>query len=224
MSTDLIVNSVEEDAYAAFARVGAEENQGLGKILKMAKDGNWFAGPEEEPMTGAVLLADMHNLLVGWRKWVDGKVEASDVGRIMEGFVVKRREELGDDDRELWPFNKSGVQADPWQFGYTLRLASEDGEIYLYNATSFGGKGAIGNLCTQFSRRRSNPYVRLTSSSYKHKLYGRTFNPVLEIGGWEDIETADAPKKALPRGKITITSGKSVATPKSNFDDDTIPF
>jgi hypothetical protein len=48
---------------------------------------------------------------------------------------------------------------------------------------------------------------------------------VLETVGWEDIGTADAPKKALPpRGKMTITSGKPVATPKSNFDDDSIPF
>jgi hypothetical protein len=223
MSNDLVVK--DEDAYAAFARVGSEESP-AGQILKMAKDGHWLAGQAEESKTDAILLADMANLAVGWRKWVDGKIEISDVGRVAEGFAPKRREDLGDEDEDLWPLNKSAVKTDPWQFGYTLRLVGEDGQVYVYNATSFGGRGAIGSLCGQFARRRSNPFVKLTSSSYKHKLYGRTFVPVLEVVGWEDIGTADAPKKvtAPPRGKLTVTSGKPAAPKSADDFDDEIPF
>jgi hypothetical protein len=224
MSNELVSYS-EDDAYAAFARVGAVESQGFGKVLKMEKDGSWVAGAEKLPMANAVLLADMVNLLVGWRKWVDGKVEASDVGRVMAGFKARDRHELGDEDETLWPINKlSGKPADPWQEGYTLRLASEDGESFVYNAVSFGGRGAIGRLCEQFARRRANPLVKLTSAAYVHKLYGKTFNPVLEIVSWEDSPKPQiaTPTALPPKGKVTITSGKSLPPPIDLSED--IPF
>jgi hypothetical protein len=78
----------------------------------------------------------------------------------------------------------------------------------LYNATSYGGKGAIGDLCAAFARKRINPYVMLSSSSYRHKSFGKTFNPLLSVVGWENDGA-----KSLP------------AKPAAELDDDsTIPF
>ena len=160
-------------------------------------------------MSGQTLLADVVHLVVGWRKWVDSKVTETDIGFVAEGFFPKSREELDDNDERNWPLNKSGQRQDPWQFGYTLRLTSSDGQSYIYHATSYGAKGAIGDLCSAFARKRVNPYVILSSSSYRHKAYGKMFNPLLTVVGWESDEEV----RSLP------------AKPTAEFDDSSeIPF
>ena len=177
------------DNFGAFAKIASQESRS-GQMLKMGKDGTWTAGASDEAMTGERLLADVIHLVVGWRKWVDNKVVDTDMGFVAEGFTPKSREELDDNDTELWIFNKSGQRQDPWQFGYTLRLTSSDGQSYIYNATSYGAKGATGDLCSAFARKRVNPYVTLGSSSYRHKAFGKTYNPMLNIVGWESDEMA----------------------------------
>jgi hypothetical protein len=216
---DLIVKHEENDGFSAFARIAQQENRG--QILKFGKSGNWTAGVDDDPMDGAELLADVANLGVGWRKWVDGAITNTDLGLIAQNFRPKERHELDDTNESQWPLDNSGKRKDPWQFSYILRLVGEDGTSYVYSASSFGGKAAIGDLCTHYHRKKANPYVKLTQSSYKHKLYGKTFNPKLVVVGFDGEEPA---KPAVTtKAPMTITSG---AAPKSTIVpfDDPVPF
>src|SRR5271155_2720131 len=117
------------DPFAHLAKVAHAESGGA--ILKFTK-GEWSSG--DKPLNGSVLLADMAGLAVGWRKWCDGRIAASNVGLVAEGFQPANRDELSDTDQADWPFNKNGERADPWQFGYYLRLTDEDGNGYSWPA------------------------------------------------------------------------------------------
>jgi hypothetical protein len=211
---DLIVTPEGNDCPSAFARIGAQENRG--QILKFGKSGNWTAGVDDEPMDGVELLADVANLAVGHRKWVDGAITETNMGFVAQNFQPKERHELGDTDESQWPLDNSGKRKDPWQFGYTLRLVGEDETVYVYSASSFGGKAAIGDLCAHYDRKKANPYIKLSSSWYKHKLYGKTFNPKFVVIGF-DGEAPALPTPAASRGTMTVTSGKAPI-------DDSIPF
>src|SRR5262245_42298642 len=80
-----------------------------GKILKF-KDGLYFLGGLAEPLNGtAVAVLDV---AVAWVKWVDGKPEH----RITRpGQRHPNRDELGDNDQDLWPEDRNGKPEDPWK-------------------------------------------------------------------------------------------------------------
>jgi hypothetical protein len=182
------VLTVISDPYAHLAKVAAEESGGA--ILKFAK-GDWPSN--DDVLNGATMLADVAGLMIGWRKWVDSKIVDANIGYVADGFVPKNRKELGDLDAAEWPTNKSGERPDPWQYGLFLRLAADDGQVYTWSATSSGAKRAVGDLTRQVIRKRLNPLVRLATSNYRHRVYGKVVVPSLEVVGWADPDTALAP-------------------------------
>jgi hypothetical protein len=132
----------------------------------------------------------------GWRKWVDSKIVDSNVGFVADrSFQPKERNELDDTDSDSWPLNTRGERNDPWQYGYYLRLSDEDGgDVYAWAATSDGARKAIGALTTAYNNHRHRglgglPVVKLGTSSYKHRQYGKVDKPVIEVVAW----TVDAP-------------------------------
>jgi hypothetical protein len=119
-----------------------------------------------------------------------------------------------------------GTPKSQWQEGFFLRFADpESGQVYSYSAVSSGGRGAIGDLLNQYARKRSNPYVMLANSWYKHKQFGKVFTPKFVITGFET--SAPALSAPMPsRGGLTISSGKVPAHggAPANLTDDGIPF
>ncbi len=138
MSNELATTNTV-DPFAALAAIGATE--GKSSILKFAK-GQWLVGETE--MNNVAMTADVANLAVGWRKWVDGRMVDSDMGIVALGFTAKDRGELDDQERSSWPLNKPGERSDPWQFCYMLHLSDEDGNNYTFPAVSWGARRAIG--------------------------------------------------------------------------------
>jgi hypothetical protein len=211
MSNSIATNT--SDPYAALAKVAAEESGGA--ILKFSK-GEWTSG--DDTLNGATMLADMANLMVGWRKWSDNRIVDANIGLAAAGFVPKDRQKLGDLNKDEWPCNNIGQPTDPWQFGYYLRLSAEDGQVYTWSAASAGARRAVGDLTRQVIRKRQNPLVRLATSNYRHRVYGKVVVPSLEVVGWSDPDTALAPP----------TQAEPVATlsaPKQPVDlDDDVPF
>jgi hypothetical protein len=187
------------------------DSEMTGTVLKFVK-GRWSAGTSEVPMDAMKLEADVENLSVGWRKWVDAKIVDSDISRVADGFRQKERHELDDVDKSKWPIDpKTNQPQDPWQAGYYLRLIDEEGNAYLWSATSSGAKRAIGSLSRAFVHRHKrgqggNPIIELRSDSYRHETFGRVDVPQLNILAW----TSDAPKLSAP--------------PSNDFDDSSIPF
>ena len=193
--------------YSAFEKVAAEE--GGGRVIKFSKEGHWIVGIEEEKHDGEKMLADVADLTVGWRKWMDGRIVDANIGFVSAGFQPKAREELDDVDETSWPKNSRGESNDPWQFGYYIQLFDEDGQAFTWSATSAGAKRAVGNICRQFAKKKINPIVKLGASSYRHNEYGKINTPELAVVGWSDEEP--------PKPALTVTK------PAVELDD-SIPF
>jgi hypothetical protein len=203
---DLVVSN----PYAAFQKVAGEEIGG--RILKFTKEAKWTVGVEEENFDGATMLVDLAGLMVGWRKWRDAKIVASDIGYVASGFQPKSRAELDDVEESSWPKNSRSEASDPWQYGYFVRMSDEDGGVYVWTAASAGAKRAIGTLCGQFARKRVNPIVKLSASSYRHQAYGKINVPALQVVAWSDAEP----------DKPALTDKRRNPTPADL--DDSIPF
>jgi hypothetical protein len=169
-----------------------------GTPLKFSK-GRWFSGRgnEELDVGGQQLVADLDNLMTGWRRWWEQRITDQVVGVVAENFKPPQRNDLGDLDDSKWERDPTGKPKDPWQFGFFLRLVDpETDEAFAWSATSHGAKRAVGDLVKAFTRRRKKhpaeciPLIRLSTDFYKHQAYGRVDTPLLEIVGWRASETA----------------------------------
>jgi hypothetical protein len=197
------VSAYEGDPFDALAASMVQPGMN-GEPLKFSK-GKWFGGRgnDEYAVDGRLLVADLENLMVGWRRWFDKRITDQVVGVVAEGFKPPQRNDLADLDDQKWERDAAGKPVDPWQFGFYLRLVdeSDDAKSFAWSATSSGGRKAVGQLVTEFVRRRKKhpnactPLVKLSTDFYRHRDYGRVDVPLLEIVGWQETETAPV---ALP--------------------------
>ena len=189
-----------------------------GTPLKFSK-GKWYRGygNDERPADGMTLIADVQGIMVGWRCWKDRKIVDAAVGFVAENFKPPQRNDLGDLDESAWERDANGNPKDPWVFGFYIRLTDDDGEAYVYSATSNGARRAVFDLIKEFTKRRKKdpahcvPVVRLMADSYRHKDYGRIDTPKLAVIDWHDSGAAVASIPS-PDGSDDVEMG------------DTIPF
>jgi hypothetical protein len=201
MSTAL--QSFNPASLAVALKQVARAAQSSAAFLKMEKTGTWVYGIDAnevpEDMAFYVHPAGFQHGYVAWE---------SDNGGTKLGEV------MGPVNEEIPPTGPVPDGADGWQFQLGIGLMSvDDREAMVYRATSVGGKRAIANLGTEISGKLESgdpkcvPLVTLSSESYKHKKYGKIFNPVITITGWATVEQAaeEAPTKpavkALPPAK-----------------------
>jgi hypothetical protein len=185
-----------QDPLEQFANAVAQ----TGQPLKFSK-GRWFTGfgDSEKPADGMHLVADVPTIMLGWRKWQNKKIVDARIGYIADGFRPPARHDLDDTDEQAWERNSRGEAQDPWTYGVFLHLTNpDDGEDYLYSATSKGGQKAIWTLLQAFVKQRKKnpecctPVVALGSDSYKHRDFGRVDTPKLTIIGMRASENAAA--------------------------------
>jgi hypothetical protein len=161
-----------------FLQVAQEiQSSELGRLMKFVK-GHYNVGDDEVP-AGGEYVAHVNKLLRGYVKFGGGKLIEQRLGKVAEGFQVPKREELGDTDQTTWERDANGKPRDPWALQYYLPLESSE-------TSSHGGFGAIGNLCTVFARNVKNglPVIKLGTSSYRHRTYGRIAIPDFPVVGW----------------------------------------
>lgn len=186
----------------AFEQYGEEmqSNRIVGDLLKFSK-GEYLAGQNgDEVEEGTELVANMHELMVGWVRWEDNKPTDMRMGRIAEGFKPVARRELGDTDESEWEIDESsGKPRDPWQpTNYLILKDAESDKLYTFATSSKGGLGAIANLCREYGKAMRQkpdqlPVIALGTDSYRHpnKAYGKIFTPKLEIVGWAPRDAFD---------------------------------
>jgi hypothetical protein len=216
-NTAVVSMDGDYDPFAALAAsLSAPGMQG--EPLKFSK-GRWFAGRSdaEQDVGGKLLIADLENLMTGWRRWRDKRITDQMVGLVADNFKPPQRNDLGDLDERDWERDSAGKPSDPWQFGFFLRLVDPDSEeAFAWSATSNGARRAMGDLVNAFARRRRKnpesciPVVRLDSDFYRHKDFGRVDVPKFEIVEWRASDTA--PSLPAPDG-----------SDHARMDDD-IPF
>jgi hypothetical protein len=172
-----------------FAKAAAKAGGGSrGRLLKFSK-GTFLTG-DDEVKVGTKFIADVAEATYGWSKFVDGKLTDKKIVKVSGGEDPPSRKELGDNDQADWETDRNGPR-DPWTFQWYLPLTSaEDGESFTFVSGSRGGEDAIGTLLSEYAKHlqrgdTSLPIVKIETSSYKHKNFGRVVVPVFRIVGWQ---------------------------------------
>ena len=96
----------QEDPYTAFGEANA-----IGETFLKFDRGVYRFGPADASeilALGTLLVVNMPEMKVGWLKWQDGEVVATDMRRLADGFHVTPRENLGDMDEDLGETNNDG--------------------------------------------------------------------------------------------------------------------
>lgn len=190
-----------QGGYDPYAAYGQEAASGSGDFLKFSK-GEYLKGQnDDEVAIGTRLAANMAELSIGWIRWEDGKPAERRMGLLAQGHKPEARDSLGYTDQSQWEEDENGKPKDPWNFTNELPLANpETGEQMTFSASSKGGIGAIGNLCKAYgreyrAREGQVPIIELQRDSYKHKVYGKTYVPLIPIVAWVDNGTIPEPAK-----------------------------
>jgi hypothetical protein len=152
----------------------------VGRLIKFSKDGSFVTADDGETVPEAAeFLALCDETLVGWIKFnrekdSDAPPERA-MGLLYNGFIMSRRDALGDTDKTQWEPGLSGEPEDPWQHQVCLVLQNtETKELYTFATTSQTGRRAVGNLLKHFDRmQRANagevPVVRCKSGGFNHR-------------------------------------------------------
>src|SRR5262249_32294710 len=128
-----------------------------GQLVKFSKEGKFIISETEEeigPDEDFVALCD--ETLIGWIKFSDDdQPPERHQGLLYNGFVMPKRDTLGDNDRDEWPQGLSGAPEDPWRHQVCLVLQKPDTQaLYTFVTSSLTGRRAVGNLLRHFDRLR----------------------------------------------------------------------
>ena len=159
-------------------------------LLRMLRNGEFVFGQNNEPVQeGSQWAVNIVSLAHGWVKWV----ESEKVGESMVSMSMPKPVKPGEGYQE--------------QRSVELRCLDGDdaGTEVRYNTNSYGGLNAFDGLLVAMQNHWTVdpvhvcPVLELHSKPYDHKKYGETFNPVLVIVGWVDMNgnfADDAPQPA----------------------------
>jgi hypothetical protein len=215
-------NSLDLQAFEEFGKELSARRGLEAMILKYnAETGEWTAGKDGTPMNGKKLVADIADLMKGWRSFKDRKPIHA-VVRVEDRIPAPRREDLGDTDKRLW----DSKQGDPWKFVAMLPLFDpETHETFMFTTSTDGGAKAVNLLVDAFVVKQrpprpvpALPIVELGSDSYINNKYNRICTPILDIIGWTDRPVAV--KRSLPPPMPNFITVKSEASPTANVEHD----
>ncbi len=194
------------DPYAAYG-----EQASAVKAYITFKNGEYLFGVDDDVIPlGTRFIANMPGLRVGWKRWSAGRVTDDLLDLLADGVPPRRRSDLGDLDQGLWEIDEKTKQPrDPWLFTNELVFrGQETGDEFVFATSSKGGLGAIGELCKAYGKLYRQkpgmlPVIELGNDHYAHKVYGKTYFPVLRLVDWvRDTASADSteapPEPARP--------------------------
>jgi hypothetical protein len=229
--------------YATDARAGRGFDATFLKFS--AETGNWSAGKDDahRDFNNKELLADIGDLMTGWRKFVDdAKTFVYAVTRLDGDAEPPARESLGDRDEQQWRVSKyNGRRMDPWPWIAVLPLIDpKTGEslVFVAEGPSHDATSALSDaLALRDDGDPKVPRIVLASHSTVNAGGKRWHYPIFRISGWEErpadtrhlqppplpllSSAEDQAELALDAGAIPLrTNGRA---PSATADDD-IPF
>ena len=100
-----VVDWSADDPYTAIANSLSAPGM-EGELIKFSK-GRWLVGKDrdEHEVNGKTLVADLDNLMIGWRRWWDKKITDQVVGLVADNFRPPSRNAVGDLDESHWESN-----------------------------------------------------------------------------------------------------------------------
>ena len=193
MSHELMTTTAEIENLQNAAR----EDAGFEKLLKFKK-GVYSTRDGTIPL-GTEYIAHVKAWIKCWIKFTDGEVVDRKPYRVANGEIPPEREELDDLDPAQWSKGIDGNPADPWVFQYLVPLEDPStGEVVVFVTSSFGGRRAVGDLCSAFTKRTKKvancgqPIVKLAVGEMPSRKYGPTKCPLFEVIGWDEAASGAA--------------------------------
>lgn len=160
-------------------------------FLRLIK-GEWvFSADDIEVQEGSLWAVNPASFTEGYVAWGDGELAGEEMRLMSAGNPV-----LASELRTLEPGEaKQGWQK---QFGFQLVcLNGEDaGTEVMFKTSSKGGlkagKAILNEVIGQITADPLNivAVVELLAESYKHKTWGKIYNPIFDIKDWTDFEAA----------------------------------
>jgi hypothetical protein len=184
---------------AALSTAIAVAMQGLGgdgdfQFMKMTKAGEFLFGADEIVVQdGSLWAIDPRSITKGFIHWGDdADLLGEEMAQVFGGQPVMKA-----------ALPDAGVG---WteQVGFALACTNgeDKGTQCLYKSNSKGGLKAIKSYLSalqgQLATDPANAValVSLSSDFYKHKTYGRIYNPIITIDSWVPLDATQAPEKA----------------------------
>jgi hypothetical protein len=210
--------------------------------------GTFWLGKDTEAknITGKKFVADVDDIMKGYRKFTDGKVKVPvyAVVAVSGDILPPEREMLGDLNEWQWPPSKfrEGERQDPWRRIWILPLYDlETGDVVVFSPETNGGINAIADLVDAYAGRPDGdeklPLVSLQSYSRVGSNGKRLAFPILRVESWVDRPAGAhrlsppplpvAPASASGQDELDFSGG----SPRPRKDrggadpfDDSIPF
>jgi len=200
-------NAVAEPSQAVDAlrklAMAAQQGSGGKAFMKLDKgSGKFIWGADSVEVDESELWAvNPASFMIGKIGWKDGQVVGEHMFPITSGQTI--------DESELTPI-ESAKDGDGWrdQLTFELKHIADEVEV-VFKTTSYGGKNAIAALAGEIGEHTAqNPalpiaVVKLKSDWYKHKKYGRIYNPTFEVVDWLGPD-GTKPKPSKPKPKPLV--------------------
>lgn len=194
-------------------------------FLRMMKDGQWVYGADDVEVDEAQQWA-INPLTIehGWIAWLERGDDEDTPAKMLGERMVSMQAPLPPKD-EL-PHFENGK----WTQQVALQFKGVGGEHngvqVLYKTNSHGGKQAASKLIDAILDQVGSeavevvPLVTLFCDPYKHKKWGRLYNPIIKVIGWTTLDVPEASAKANAPAK------RQAAAPEpetEEYDDETTP-
>lgn len=166
--------------------------------LRLLKDGDWVFGQEDNAVAdGTEAVINPLSIKHGYSCWTNrqpGEGKNVLLGEIMVSVTqtVPPMHEL-----EKHVDEDNGDRPCPWkdQIAMDVKFLSgkHKGTQVLYKAPSVGGINACRGILDAILERPEDteficPIVKLSSDSYKHPIYGKTYVPIMEVVSWTNMQ------------------------------------
>jgi hypothetical protein len=166
--------------------------------LRLLKDGDWVFGQEDNAVaTGTEAVINPLSIKHGYSCWTNrqpGEGKNVSLGEMMVGLnqplpAIHELQQHTDPE--------TGRPA-PWKDQLSMDVKFLDGKHkgtqVMYKVSSVGGLSACKGVMDAIMGKLEEgtafvcPVVTLSSDSYKHATYGKTYVPQIEVVGWMDLE------------------------------------
>lgn len=184
-------------------------------FLKLLKEGIWvFGADEDEVSEGSLWAVNPESFMMGFQAWgaqnspKEGELLGEEMALVSEPPILKADLPTVDEDGD-------DINPSLWRQMLSLQLAcvvgDEKGKVLQFSTTSKGGIKAVNKLMQELVKRIKDPkangkfvpVVTLDADFYKHKKYGRIYNPIIKVEKWLDFadvvitsDEAEAPEEA----------------------------
>src|SRR6056297_1084018 len=183
------------------------------RYLSFGRDGEWSLGKNGDVMNGERVLFNVMTYRTGC-----SLVQAKPFKVHDEVLLLATAGVVDINDLEPAP------KGSEWKFTRSIegRAMAGDKAEFVFNTSSYGGNKAMEPIMDEVLARASEgsiyvcPIIELGDNWDDHDDWGKTYEPILDVVGWADMEGNPEGQEALPapdEGKEEQTEAKTEEAP-----------